>query len=152
MNNNKQGGYTLTEVLVAVGVLGIMLVALYLAFSAGFTEMRVARENLRATQVMVQRAETLRLYTWTQLNDPTFFKTNFIDDSIVSLGTSYHGNITLSTPANMGSPEYLANMRTVTISVRWTNGIGKPLPHFRQMQTQVARWGIQNYVYGFRTQ
>ena len=84
-SSNKRGrAFTLTEVLMSVAVLGVMLVSLYLAFSAGFTEIRVARENLRATQVLVQRAETLRLYTWTQLNDPAYFKTNFTENSVAS--------------------------------------------------------------------
>jgi Tfp pilus assembly protein PilE len=145
-------GYTFTEVMVSVGVIGVLFVSLYVAFSAAFTVIRVARENLRATQIMVQRAEMLRLYTWPQLNDPAYFKTTFTDNSVASLGVTYHGNIALTTPANMGSPSYLTNMRTVTITVRWTNSVGKPLPHVRQMQTQTARWGMQNYVYGFRSQ
>lgn len=151
INRRSNTGYTFTEVMVAVGVIGVLFVSLYLAFSAGFTVIRVARENLRATQVMVQRAETLRLYTWTQLTNASYFKTNFTDNSIEALGTTYFGNIALSTPANMGSPSYLTNMRTITISVRWTNGIGKPMPHYREMQTQTARWGMQNYVYGYTT-
>lgn len=145
---NQRVAFTLTEVMVAVGVIGILFVSLYLAFSAGFSMIRVTRENLGATQIMVQRAETIRLYTWSQLLDPTYFKTNFTVDSISSLGTTYYGNIRLSTPTYMGSPSYLNDMRTVTISVRWTNGLGRPLPHYREMQTQVAKFGLQNYAFG----
>ena len=145
---NRSVAFTLTEVMVAVGVVGILFVSLYLAFSAGFSMIRVTRENLGATQIMVQRAETIRLYTWTQLMDPTYFKTNFTDDATATLGTIYCGNIRLSTPTYMGTPGYLNDMRTVTISVRWTNGIGKPLPHYREMQTQVAKYGMGNYAFG----
>jgi hypothetical protein len=133
--------------MVSVGIIGVLFVSLYLAFSAGFTVIRVARENLRATQILVQREETVRLYTWSQLTDPTYFKTNFVDN-FAPLGTTYYGNITLSQPANMGSPSYLSDIRTVTLTVRWTNSIGSKLPHIRQMQTQVAHYGLQNYVFG----
>jgi len=143
----RRQAYTLTEVLVAVGIIGVLFVSLYLAFSAGFTVIRVARENLRATQILVQREETVRLYTWSQLQDPAYFKTSFVDN-YAPLGTTYYGSIKLDQPANMGSPGYLADMRTMTLTVSWTNTIGKPQPHVRQMQTQVARYGLQNYVFG----
>lgn len=135
----------------AVAIVGVLFLSLCLAFSAGFTVIRVARENLRATQILVQREETVRLYTWEQLQDPAYFKTNFVDN-YAPLGTTYFGTITLAKPANMGSPSYLNDMRTMTLTVRWTNGIGKPLPHVREMQTQVARYGLQNYVFGGTTQ
>lgn len=147
---DQRVAFTLTEVLVAVGVVGVLFVSLYLAFSAGFSMIRVTRENLAATQIMTQRAETIRLYTWTQLLDPTFFKTNFTEDATASLGTTYHGNIVLSVPTYLGfpPPSYLNDLRTVTISVRWTNSFGKPMPHYREMQTQVAKHGLGNYAFG----
>lgn len=145
---DRRVAFTLTEVMVAVGVVGVLFVSLYLAFSAGFSMIRVTRENLGATQIMMQQAETIRLYSWTQFTDPTFFKTNFTVDSMSSLGTTYHGSIGLSTPAYIGSPSYLNDLRTVTISVRWTNSFGKPMPHYREMQTQVAKYGLGNYAFG----
>lgn len=150
-NRPAAEAYTLSEVMVAVAIVGVLFVSLSLAFSAGFTVIRVARENLRATQILVQREETVRLYTWEQLQDPTYFKTNFVDN-YAPLGTTYYGTITLAKPANMGAPSYLNDMRTMTLTVRWTNGVGKPVPHVREMQTQVARYGLQNYVFGGTTQ
>ena len=142
--------FTLTEVLVAVGVLGVLFVSLYLAFLAGFSMVRVTRENLRATQILVQRTETIRLYSWSQLNNPTYFTTNFTENATASLGTTFCGNIQLSTPDNLGTPtpSYLNDLRLVTVSIRWTNTVGHPLPHYRQMQTQVAKNGLQNYTAG----
>ena len=147
----RRRAFTLAEVMVAVGVIGVLFVSLYLAFSASFSIIRTARENLRATQILVQRAETLRLYTWQELLDPTYFKTSFVD-AYAPLGTTYYGTISVSKPTNLGTPSYLDDTRTVTISVQWTNSIGTPQPHFRTLQTQVARYGLQNYVYGGHTQ
>jgi len=133
--------FTLTEVMVALGVIGILFVSLYLAFSAGFSMMRTTQENLTATEIMVQRAETIRLYNWAQLMDPTFYKTNFVVNSASNtVGTSYYGTVTLSVPESYPTA-YSTNMRIVNIAVRWTNAFGKPLPHYREMQTQVARFG-----------
>lgn len=134
--------------MVAVGVVGVLFVSLYLAFSAGFSVVRVTRENMRATQILVQRTETLRLFSWNQLLDPGCFKLKFIEDATASLGTKYFGTIELGTPDNFGTPNYLNDMRLVTISVRWTNGYGRPMPHYREMQTLVAKNGMQNYAPG----
>src|SRR5260370_16488061 len=60
----SQGGHTLVEVMVALSVLGFMVVSLYAGFSSGFAVLRVARENLRATQSLQERMEVLRLIKW----------------------------------------------------------------------------------------
>src|SRR5205809_6958304 len=56
-----QSGHTLVEVMVALSVLGFMVVSLYAGFSYGFAVLRVARENMRATQILQERMEVLRL-------------------------------------------------------------------------------------------
>src|SRR6266699_5886632 len=68
--------FTLAEVMVAVLVMSIVVVSLYTGVSSGFALVKLAREDLRATQIMLQRVETLRLYTWSQFTDPTYFSTN----------------------------------------------------------------------------
>src|SRR5215831_5720256 len=59
-----QRGYTLIEVMVAVSLLGFMIVSLFAGFSTGFAVLRIARENLRATQILEERMEVLRLIKW----------------------------------------------------------------------------------------
>ena len=143
---DRRVAFTLTEVMVAVGVIGILFVSLYLAFSAGFSMIRTTRENLGATEVLVQRAETVRLYSWSQFTDPSFFPTNFTSDtnSLATLGTIYYGTIERNVPNFNDHPNYENTMRIVTISVRWTNSFGKPSPHYRAMQTLVAKNGVSN--------
>jgi len=139
--------FTLTEIMVAVGVIGILFVSLYTAFSAGFSMIRATRENLGATEVLVQRMESLRLYSWSQLTvDPTFFPTNFTSDSntLATLGTIYYGTIERVAPNFLENPNYKNDMRIITVSVRWTNSFGKPMPHYRAMQTLVAKNGMIN--------
>src|SRR6266699_1665815 len=68
--------FTLAEVMVAVLVMSIVVVSLYTGVSSGFALVKLAREDLRATQIMLQRVEALRLYTWSQFTDPTYFSTN----------------------------------------------------------------------------
>lgn len=147
-------GYTFLEVIVAVLVLSLMMVSLYGGISLGFSVLSSSREDLRATQILVRKTEAIRLFTWSELLDstnylrPTF--TERYDPLSVTNGSGpmYTGVISLSTPTNLPDA-YATNMRTVTISVYWTNYSGKASTvRVRQMETRVARYGIQNYVWG----
>ena len=91
--------YSMVEILVATTVLAIMFVSLYSGFSAGFAVIQLARENLRATQILQEKMETIRLYTWDQINTPGFMPTNFVE-SFYSVGTNsssmtYTGRVTI---------------------------------------------------------
>src|SRR5262245_44575945 len=71
---NRQVGsaFTRPEVLVAVVVLTIVALGYYGGLSTGFVVLQSTRENLRATQIMMQKAEAIRLCTWSQLNNVSF--------------------------------------------------------------------------------
>jgi len=149
--------YTLVEVIVAVLVLSVMLVSLYGGFSSGFAVVKLARENLRATQIMMQKMETVRLLKWSQVLDTnTFLQPAFqtyYDPSSTnaqSVGAIYLGFVSTSAVRGV-SADYAANMRVVTVTIYWTNYLkgatNIPIVRTRQMQTLVARYGMQNYVY-----
>src|SRR5438093_10070127 len=69
-------GFTLVETLMATTVGAIMLSAHFLAFASGFAMVTVTREDLRASQIMLQRMEAIRIAGFDQLNDTTKFPTN----------------------------------------------------------------------------
>src|SRR5262249_18019280 len=71
--------YTLAEGMISVFILSVMMVSLYAGFYSGFTVVRLSRENLRATQIMVQKTEDVRIYTWKQVTNSTFLKPTFVD-------------------------------------------------------------------------
>src|SRR2546423_5206069 len=64
-----QSAFTLVEVLVSVFVLGVATVSLYAAFGTGFMLVDSARLDLRATQILTQKAEALRLCSWSSLTN-----------------------------------------------------------------------------------
>jgi type II secretory pathway pseudopilin PulG len=149
-----QEAYSLPEVIVAVLVLAILVVALFGAFSSGLGLVQLQRENLRATQIMLQKMETVRLFTWSQMSVTNKFTpvfTDYYDPSATnghSLGSTYVGYV--STDPTDWTTDYSANVRSVTVTIFWTNyphgGKGPPLVRTRQMQTLVARYGLQNYI------
>jgi type II secretory pathway pseudopilin PulG len=145
--------FTLVETLVAVLILGTISLSLFGAFSAGISTVQAARENMRATQILVQKMETVRLFTWNQGTQNNLASTNFLSyydpSSTNQMGTVYRGRYTPSPTPDSIPSAYRSNMRMATVTVYWTNyGRGKtPIVQSRQMQTFVARYGMQNYVY-----
>jgi hypothetical protein len=147
----------MVEVIVSVFVVSIMLISLYGGFTAGFAVVKLSRENLRATQIMVQKMETVRLYNWGQVNNtnkyvtPGFIERYFPEGTNTgNAGTLYRGFVSTSVPSNVPAA-YKNNMRAVTVTLFWTNYSRKPFTNgvvrTRQMQTFVARYGMQNYIY-----
>jgi len=150
----SETGYTFAEVLVATGILGFVAATLYGAFGAGFCLIQSTRENLRATQIMVQKTEAIRLLTWSQTGDTNYLKPLFFEAydplgaKTNSGGARYTGYVQASVPDDL-PPAYSTNMRTITITLYWTNYNGsKAIMHRRDMQTRVARNGMQNYIWG----
>jgi len=148
-----RSAYTLAEVTVAVGVLGIMVLSLYAGFTAGFRVMRLTREDLRATQILTEKTEMLRLYNWDQLNTPgyipasftaPFYATNVYSTNLAGASLVYTGTVSglyTNAPTWEG---YASNMRLITIQLNWTSG-GRS--HTRQTTTLVSKYGLQNYIY-----
>jgi hypothetical protein len=114
----------------------------------------MSRENVRATQILVKKIETIRLCSWDQLsNFPATFQETF-DARAIQNGNRdliYYGSVTFAPADAVGDTSYKTNMLLVTVSLAWTNLNGRtPIIHQQQMQTQVARYGSQNYAWGVR--
>src|SRR5947209_3699810 len=115
----RQNAFTLIETLIAVLVAATMLTALYASFTAGWATVKLAREDLRATQILLQRMETLRLCTFT--NIPTATATEYYDPTDQAAGgggTAYTVTLTTNMPtaAELRGPPiyYLTNMVKIT--------------------------------------
>jgi uncharacterized protein (TIGR02598 family) len=139
-------GFTFVEVVTAMAVIGLLVLAVYGAITSGVGTMRMARENLRATQVLLEKMEALRLYNWDQLNTnfmPAAFVVPYdVNSTNTSAGILYYGRVTIE-PADTGA-SYNDQMRRVTVRIDWRTG---HIARTREMTTYAARSGLQNYVY-----
>jgi len=143
-------GFSLTETLVAIAIGAAMLVAFYATLASGFALMGATREDLRATQILLKRLESIRLCTFGQVANPSYNPATFTESydpagqPAGSGGAVYTGKYTATTPPPGSLPEsYRTNMLLVTVEVAWNTG---QILHSRSMQTYVARDGIQKYV------
>ena len=143
----------LPEVMVAVGVFGIVFLSLYSSISAGFAVVELSRENLRAIQIMEEKMETIRLYTWEQVTTPNFVPTNFTDvyyktsegmssNLVTGSGITYTGTVTIASAPI--TEAYSGDIKQITVNLQWVSG--RTLRQ-RDMTTFVSKYGIQSYVY-----
>ncbi|MBC8003475.1 MAG: prepilin-type N-terminal cleavage/methylation domain-containing protein [Opitutaceae bacterium] len=143
----RRTGFTLVEVMIASAVMGTVMVSIYGGLTAGFALTQSARENLRATQIMIEKFETIRLYTWDQVNTAGFIPTSFTNfysevQGGANGGLAYTGTVTIADSGLTSS--YAGDMKRVSIQVRWNPG---NFQRTRQISTFVSRSGLQNYVY-----
>src|SRR5215208_6965411 len=87
--------FTLPEAMIAVMVAAIMVAALYACFAFGYGTVRLAREDLRATQILLQKMETLRLTSYKSIKNSS--ATDYFDPGASNKGTVY--TVTIKTNA-----------------------------------------------------
>jgi type II secretory pathway pseudopilin PulG len=150
-----QLAYTLVEVAIGVAIVGITFVSLYAGMSGGFAVTQLSRENLRATQIILERMEGVRLYNWDQLTTsnalyPGYLPTTFTNyyyplaTNGESKGIAYAGSMVITNADLTPYATYGGNMRKVSVTVNWESG---GVPRSRTMTTYQSRNGMQNYVY-----
>jgi len=141
----------------AVLVVGMMVLVLFAGLTDGFSVAESARENLRATQILLQQTEAVRLCTWNEITNVNF--TAYYDPNAAtepnaptnaSMGVAYSGSINVTAATNLPNTlSYYTNIYLVTVTVSWTNyTLNKAVVHTRQAQTQVAQSGMQSYIWG----
>lgn len=140
-----QRGFGLTESLIGVVVIGVVFTALYTGMTTGFQAVRSARENLRATQILLEKFETLRLYNWEQITSTNYVPSNFTNHYVLNpttAGTVYYGTVSVD-PAPV-TEQYRDDLRAVTIEISWKSG---SVTRRRSFTSLVAKYGLQHYIY-----
>jgi type II secretory pathway pseudopilin PulG len=149
-----QTAFSLIELVVAVSIILVVFVTIFGGMTMGLTITQLSRENLRATQIMLDKMEGVRLYRWDQLTNSNvlipsfsnwFFETNNIGSTnATGNGVQYTGVVSVA--AIPLTTSYTNYMRAVTVTIGWTSGNGN-LSHTRSMTTFVSQQGMQNYIY-----
>jgi uncharacterized protein (TIGR02598 family) len=138
--------FSLVEVMVSVIVVATVFFALYAGISFGFATLGLSREELRATQVLAEKMETIRLYNWEQINSngfiPTTFTAPFDATTNGDSGITYTGRVTIATAPI--SEAYSNDVRKITVEVQWRSA---KVMRTRTMSTFSSRYGLQNYIY-----
>ena len=153
----QQTAFTLLEVMIGIAIGCVVFVSLYLAISSGFGIIQATREDLRATQVLQEKMETIRLYTWDQVTNagfiPSTFTAPFYATNITTatgqagysgtVGLTYTGTVTIAT-SGITDSSYSNNLRQINITLNWQSG---SRIRNRSITTFVSQYGLQNYIY-----
>lgn len=144
---SRSCAFSLVEVVIAMAIVGVSAIALLSGISNGMLTVQMARENVRATQILVEKTETLRLYSWDQLNTTNFLQTSFTEkydpnSTNGGQGLTYTGTVAIA--AVPMATAYSDEMKQVTVSLSWATG---RINRNRSFTTFVARNGLQNYIY-----
>ncbi len=145
--DRHESASTFVETVVACAILALMSGAILGSINYGLFVMRLARENQRATQILLERTEAVRLYSWDQITNgviPATFTAPYDPQSKDQPGITYQGRMLIE-PVQNFTPSYGINMRQFTIRLYWTNGAN--ILHARSITTLVSKDGLQNYVY-----
>jgi hypothetical protein len=136
--------------MVSVGVLGVLLVSLYAGLNFGFGQIQVSREEERATQILSEKMEVVRLMSWDQLVNlpgyvPTAFTASYsiLNPTNAPAGSLLYSGTVLVTNVPI-SENYSNDLRMMQISLTWQS---RGQTHQRTMTTFASRYGLQNYVY-----
>jgi prepilin-type N-terminal cleavage/methylation domain-containing protein len=161
----RERAFSLVEVLVAMSVIGLCAAALLTGITSSVFTMRMVRENQRATQILLEKVETLRLYNWDQINRASFFPGSFeftLDATNTGIycpftakydpnatdgeGGTYQGYLWIIPASYHLNTSYRSEMKAVYLGLYWQTG---RVNRYRYLSTYVTRNGLQNYVYGW---
>jgi prepilin-type N-terminal cleavage/methylation domain-containing protein len=144
-----RAAFTLIEVLVGVCVVGVLFISLYGGFTFGFATIELNSEELRATQILQEKMEIVRLFNWNEVTNSGFIPASFTEtfastnNGSTNTGLSYNGTVTLTNAPV--SETYSNDLRMITIQLNWTSA--NNVAHARSMTTFISRYGLQNYIY-----
>jgi len=137
--------FSLIEVMIAAMIIGVVFVSLFVGIGQGFGVIQVSRENLRATQIMQEQVEILRILNWNQITtnaSPWSYQASFFPANLTNQGVIYYGQINLTNAPVSVSATCAADVRLAIISLSWTNG---KVARQRELRTLVSRYGLHNY-------
>jgi prepilin-type N-terminal cleavage/methylation domain-containing protein len=146
IRRGSANAFSLIEVMVTVALMSFVVISLHMSISSGFGLMALSRENMRATQILQEKMETIRLYSWSQINSngfiPATFEALFSPTSTSASDLHFSGTVTIT---NVPPTESYSNdMRLVIVRVMWKSG---NVQRTREMQALISRYGLQNYIY-----
>lgn len=143
----------MVEVLASALLIAVAVGSLFFCFGQGVTFTGENNLNMRAMQIVGEKMETIRLYTWDQITNgtvPSSFTNYFYPngDSNGNVGITFTGTLAIT---NVSLTEgYSNDLRQVIVTVNWypnTNWTTGNFQHQLQAYTMVSHYGMQNYVY-----
>ncbi len=134
---NARDGFTLLEAMIATIILGLVLASVLAVVSQCARYLTDIRRTARASQVLQQEMEYVRLLDWNALLSLTNQFTDPSDSKRI-----YAGTITKAAYSSFGST---TTVEEVTLTVTWTNQVNSILTN--SLTTLVSNGGLNKYIF-----
>src|SRR5882724_3520803 len=135
--SNGEGGFTLAEAILATLILTFVLTSVLAVVSQCARYLTDIRRTARASQVLQQEMEYVRLLDWNALQSLTNQFTDPSDSKRI-----YAGTITTSAYSSFGTT---TTVEEVTLTVTWTNQVNSILTN--SLTTLVSNGGLNKYIF-----
>lgn len=131
------------EVLISIVVISVLCIGIYGAVASSISIVRVCQDNERATQILSEKLDMVRVYNWQQLTNG-FMPTTFTErlDALNTNSILYYTG-TISIVQAPITENYRSNLMQVKVDLQWTSA---KRPQARSMTTYVAKYGLQSYI------
>jgi Tfp pilus assembly protein PilV len=136
--SNGEAGFTLAEAIVATLILAIVMASVLAVASQSARYLTDIRRTARASQVLQQEMEYIRLLDWAALQSLTNTFTDPNDTNHI-----YTGTITQSSYDTYGLTT--TTVVEVTLTVTWTNQVNRVLTN--TLTTLVGNGGLNKYIF-----
>lgn len=149
----RSRAFFLLEATIGMALLGLTFMALYTGLVTTTFAVQLSRENLRATQLMAEKLDTIRLYGWKKIvEEPYYIPSGLVDIPVYPDDPSLPGNNATPRVFNVevfidNAPfeePYAVDMRMITVKLTWDTG---KMKRNRTMSTLVSKYGLFKYVY-----
>lgn len=132
-SRRRVAGFSLTEVLISLSLIGVVFASVFSALTQGFRAIELARDNTRCAQILQNEMERLRLLSWQEVSqlpkEESFAPTNVQD-------TTYQERFSCRRVIKEVKPGQVE----ITFFVEWSDNRGRT--HTRQSATLVSRQGL----------
>jgi type II secretory pathway pseudopilin PulG len=133
-----RSGFTLMEAMIATSILGLVLGSVLAVVGECCRYLTDIRRTARASQVLQQEMETVRLMNWTQIQA---LPSAFSDPS--DTNNIYAGTITRS---SCDSYNGTTTVVKVTLQVTWTNRVANRVLT-NTLSTLISNGGLNKYIF-----
>ena len=134
-----RGGFTLVEIIMAVGVLALAITTSITALQRAFMNLDSARNIETACRIMQCEFEKERLLTWSAVTDAAY---KVAIDSAFSGNPAVAGRFTLTRSTSTVSG-HSGKLLQITLTVTWRNYDGRSLQ--RSQTTYYGNGGLYTY-------
>lgn len=134
---SRSDGFTLLEASIASIILILALVPLLALSGQCFRYIADVRRSARATQVLQQKMEDLRILSWTALATNS---TSFVDSN--SFSTVYHGTVLTNSYIQYTGT---TTVMEVTLRVTWQDQTGNVQTNY--LSTFISNGGLSRYMF-----